>query len=264
MQQTPSLPQAPPLPPDPQLGHVVAEWRAGLGRRVWMSIVVLISGGLIVLACFANDSAVLGGIFAVLTLFFVSLSCVQQAAVKVITFTNGIERRGLLGRKRLAWDQLQSYTLNVVDPAQTSAGAGVLVMLLVRAFTSKNQKPTTVVLNGRDGSKVTIPNYLKGFDSLIDSLLPYLVERLLSAAQYDLNRGVPVSFGTRLVFDPGGNLTYTGLFKKQYVLPFANIASIQLKRALVVITQRDTGKSWQRIHVRTVPNLGVLQRLIAR
>jgi hypothetical protein len=264
MQQMPFPPQAPQLPPDPQLGHVVAEWRAGLGRRVWMSIVVLISGGLIVLACFANDNAVLGGIFAVLTLFFVSLICVQQAAVKVTTFTNGIERRGLFGRKRLAWDQLQSYTLNVVDPAQTSAGAGVLVMLLVRAFTSKSQKPTTVVLNGRDGSKVTIPNYLKGFDSLIDSLLPYLVERLLSAAQYDLNRGVPVSFGGRLVFDPGGNLTYTGLFKKQYVLPFANIASIQLERALVVITQRDTGKSWQRIHVRTVPNLGVLQRLIAR
>jgi hypothetical protein len=264
MQRMPLPPQAPQVPPDPQFGHLVAEWRAGLGRRIWLSIVVLICGGLAAVAGFANDNLVLGGIFGVLTLFFVSLICVQQAKVLVTTFTNGIERRGLFGRQRLAWDQLQSYTLNVVDPAQTSAGAGVLVMLLIRAFTSKNQKPTTVVLLGRDGSKVTIPNYLKGFDSLLDSLIPYLVERLLSVAQFDLNRGVPVAFGARLVFDPGGNLTYTGLFKKQHVLPFANIASVQLERALVVISQRDTGKSWQRVHVRTVPNLGVLQRLITR
>jgi hypothetical protein len=75
---------------------------------------------------------------------------------------------------------------------------------------------------------------------------------------------VPVAFGARLVFDPGGNLTYTGMFKKQYVLPYANVASIQIERALVVITQRDTGKAWQRIHVRTVPNVGVLQKLFAR
>jgi hypothetical protein len=229
-----------------------------------MSIVTLVFGGAVAATAFANDNAVLGGIFGVLTLFLVSLICVQQAAVKVVTFTNGIQRSGMFGSKRLAFDQLQSYTLNIVDPAQTSAGAGVLVMLLIRAFTSKNQKPTTVVLLGRDGSKVTIPNYLKGFDSLLESLLPFLADRLLAAAQYDLNRGVPVAFGARLVFDPGGNLTYTGMFKKQYVLPYANVASIQIERALVVITQRDTGKAWQRIHVRTVPNVGVLQKLFAR
>ena len=38
----------------------------------------------------------------------------------------------------------------------------------------------------QDGSKVTIPSYLKGFDSLLETLLPYLVERLLSRSSVSL------------------------------------------------------------------------------
>jgi len=263
-QPQPAMPQPPQLPPDPQFGYAVSEWRAGMRNRILIAVLIVICGGLVAIGGATSDNTALLVIALVLSALALAFTFVQQAAVRVVVYTHGIERFGLTGKQRLGWDTLQSYTLNIVDPAQTSAGAGVLVMLLVRLFTKKSQKPASVVLRGKDASKVTLSNTLKGYDSLIESLVPYLADRLLAAARADLGRGVPVSFGPKLVFDPAGNLTYTGLFKKQYVLPYANIAAVNIERAAVLIVQRDTGKTWQSVNVRTVPNVGVLQRLIAR
>ncbi len=264
LQRPPLPPQAPELPPDPQFGYAVSEWRPSFKQRTVVGVIIIVLGGALGVAGISSDDWIwVAAAYLALSVALLA-TFVEQGMVRVIVYTHGIERFGLTGKKRLAWDQLQSYTLNIIDPAQTAAGGGALAVLLVRLLTKNNQKPASVVLLGKDGTKVTLGNGLRGYDALIESLVPYLTDRLLAAAHADLRRGVPVSFGSRLLFDPAGNLTYTGLFKKQYVLPFANIATVDIRRAALVIVKRDTGKAWKSIRVRTVPNVRVLQRLVAR
>jgi hypothetical protein len=148
----------------------------------------------------------------------------------------------------------------IIDDAARSPGMGLLLKVLIRSL--HTPKPKSVVLLGRYGTKLTIPSSLRGFDALLDSLLPELIERLLAAARSDLERGVAVSFGKRLKLGPDGNLTHT--FLVEQVLHSDKVASIEIERALLLITRRDTGNVWQRIPVRAVPNVGVLMELLTR
>jgi hypothetical protein len=202
-------------------------------------------------------------IAVVLTVLCLVLVFVQQAMVRVVSYTHGIERFGLFGKKRLLWDQLQSITLMIVDPASTAAGQGLLVVLIVRLLTKKDRKPQSVVLTALDNSKLTIPGYLKGYDDVLSSLLPYLTERLFAKAQYELSRGQVVPFGKRLMLDPAWNLTYTGLLGGKVMLPLNAVASANVERGVVLIQPRDQKKPWQRIHARSMPNLSVFQRFVA-
>ena len=250
-------------PVDPQLGSVVSEWRAGAGRRVMLALLTLILGGALAAIGAGNDSMVVVIIAVLLTLLFLALVFVQQGMLRVVSYTHGIERSGLFGKKRILFDQLASITMVIVDPAATAASQGLIVVLIVRLLTKKDRKPQSVVLTALDNTKLTIPGYLKGFDDVLGSLLPYLTERLFAKAQYDLSRGQAIPFGKRLLLDPAWNLTYTGLLGGKTVLPLNAVASANVERGVVLIQPRDQKKPWQRILARTMPNLTVFQRFVA-
>jgi len=190
---------------------------------------------------------------------------VLLSGVRVIVYTHGVERRGRFGSKRLGWDQLQSYTLNVIDPAHAGAGAGgVLGMLVVRLVTSNQIKPQSVVLRGKNGEKVAIPNQLKEYDALLASLIPYLADRLTVQVHQELSRGVPVGFGKRLTLDPRAGLVFSGLLGGKQNLPFHEIESLLFERALLAIRRRGEPKPWQTVAIAAVPNVGVLQNIVAQ
>lgn len=254
-------------PVDPQFGPVVSEYEVG-GKRYWLVFSLVLFLCLVALAGFiavlAEGSfvggAVIGSIILAMVLLLVALS-----GVRLIVYTHGVERRGRFGKKRLGWDQLQSYTLNVIDPSHAGAGAGgVLGMLIVRLVTSNEIKPQAVVLRGSGGEKVTIPNQLKDYDRLLESLIPYLADRLAARVHQELSRGVPVAFGKRLSLDPQGGVVFTGLLGGKQNLPFHEVESLVFERAVLAIRRRGEAKPWQSVPIAAVPNVGVLQRIVAQ
>ncbi|HYQ45515.1 MAG TPA: DUF6585 family protein [Polyangiaceae bacterium] len=257
----------PTVPVDPQFGPVVAEYHVG-GKRYWSLFGLIVFLCAVALAGFiavlAEGSLAGAALIGLLLLGMVFL-LVVLSGVRVTVFTHGVERRGRFGRKRLGWDKLQSYTLNVVDPAHAGAGAGgVIGVLVVRLVTSNDIKPQSVLLRGNDGQKLTIPNQLKDYDALLTSLLPYLADRLAAQAHQELSRGVPVSFGKRLSLDPQAGLVFTGMLGGKQNLPFHEVDSIVFERAVLAIRRRGEPKPWQSVPIAAVPNVGVLQKIVAR
>jgi len=254
-------------PIDPQFGPVVSEYEVG-GKRYWLVFGLIVFLCLVALAGFIAvlaEGSFLGGALIGSLLLGMVLLLVALSGVRIIVYTHGVERRGRFGKKRLGWDQLQSYTLNVVDPSHAGAGAGgVLGMLIVRLVTSNEIKPQAVVLRGRGGEKVTIPNQLKDYDGLLASLIPYLADRLAAQVHQELSRGVPVAFGKRLSLDPQGGVVFTGLLGGKQNLPFHEVESLLFERAILAIRRRGEAKPWQTVPIAAVPNVGALQRIVAQ
>jgi hypothetical protein len=254
-------------PVDPQFGPVVSEYEVG-GKRYWLVFGLLLFLCLVALAGFIAalaEGSFLGGAIVGSLILGMVLLLVALSGVRIIVYTHGVERRGRFGKKRLGWDQLQSYTLNVVDPQHAGAGAGGLLgVLIIRLVTSNDIKPQAVVLRGKGGEKVTIPNQLKDYDALLSSLIPYLADRLVAQVHQELSRGVPVVFGKRLALDPQGGVVFTGLLGGKQNLPFHEVESMVFERALLVIRRRGEPKPWQNVPIAAVPNVGVLQRIVAQ
>jgi len=252
---------------DPQFGPVVSEYRVG-GKRYWLLFGLLLFLGALMLAGFIAllaDGSLLGAAVLGLLLGSMILVLLLLSGVTVTVYTHGIERRGRFGSKRLGWDQLQSYTLNVVDPAHAGAGAGgVLGVLIVRLVTSNEIKPQSVVLRGKGGEKLTIPNQLKEYDALLTSLVPYLTERLAAHVHQELSRGVAIGFGKRLSLDPRGGIVFSGLLGGKQNLAFHEVDSIVFERAQLAIRRRGEPKPWQTVAIAAVPNVGVLQKIVAQ
>lgn len=254
-------------PVDAQFGPVVSESHAG-GRGYWLLFVLLLFLSALSLAGFVvalvEGSAAGAAVFALASGATV-LVLLRLSGVRLIVYTHGIERRGRFAGKRLGWDQLQSYTLNIVDPSQVGAGVGGLLgMLVVRLVTSSEIKPQSVVLRGKSGEKLTIPNHLKDYDALLSSLIPNLSERLAARVHQELSRGVPVGFGKRLSLDPQAGIVYRGLFGGKQNLPFNEVDSMVFERAQLAIRRRGQAKPWQTVPIVAVPNVGALQRIVAQ
>jgi hypothetical protein len=254
-------------PVDPQLGPLVSEHHVG-GKRYWtvFGLLLFLGSGVLVgfIAALAAGSLV-GALILGLVLTLMVVLLVVLSGVRLIVYTQGIERRGRFGSKRVGWEQLESYTLSVVDPSQAAAGVGgVLGMLIVRLVTSNDIKPQAVVLRGKGREKVTIPNQLKDYDALLASLVPYLTERLAAQAHQQLSSGVPVPFGKRLTLDPQAGVVYNGLLGGKQYLPFHEVESTGFERALLAIRRRGESKPWQTVQIAAIPNVGVLRKLIAQ
>ncbi|MET0793932.1 MAG: DUF6585 family protein [Polyangiaceae bacterium] len=265
MQPAPMYP-VPAQPIDAQFGPVVSEHHAG-GKSYWLLFGLLLFLGALVLAGFIAALAggsLEGGLVLGLLLFGLVILLVALSGVRVTVYTQGIERRGRFGSKRLAWDQLEAYTLAVVDPSHAATGVGGLIgALVIRLLTSNEIKPQSVVLRGKGGAKLTIPNRLKDYDALLSSLVPYLTERLAAQVHQELSRGVAVGFGKRLALDPQGGVVFTGLLGGKQNLPFHEVESIVFERALLAIRRRGEAKPWQTVAIAAVPNVGVLQKIVA-
>jgi len=266
MQPAP-LPRHPSPFIDPQFGPAVSESRVG-GKKYWTVVGLLAILGLCALAGFVAAllaESVIGALLVAILILLLVLAVWALSGTRVIVYTHGIERRGRFGSKRLGWDQLQSYTLNIVDPAHAGAGAGgVLAVLLIRLLTSNEIKPQSVVLRGKNKEKVTIPNQLKDYDALLASLIPFLTERLAAQVHQELSRGVPVSFGKRLSLDPQAGVVYSGLLGGKQSAAFHEVESLVFERALLAIRKHGQPKAWQTVAIAAIPNVVVLQRIVAR
>jgi len=252
---------------DPQFGPAVSESTVG-GKKYWTVVGLLVFLGLCVLAGFVAALAaesVVGALLLALLILLLVLGIWALSGTRVIVYTHGIERRGRFGSKRLGWDQLQSYTLNIVDPAHAGAGAGgVLAVLLIRLLTSNEIKPQAVVLRGKNKEKVTIPNQLKDYEALLASLIPFLTERLAAQVHQELSRGVPVTFGKRLTLDPQAGVVFNGLLGGKQSAPFHEIESMVFERALLAIRRHGQPKPWQTVAIAAIPNVVVLQKIVAQ
>lgn len=252
---------------DPQFGPVVSESAAG-GKRYWTLFGMVVFFEAIALAGFAAtmiEGSVGGALVLGVLIFGLVLIQVIMSGLRVIVYTHGIERRGRFTHKRLGWDQLQSYTLTVVDPSHAAAGGGGLIAaLIVRAITSNDIKPTSVILRGKNNEKVTIPNQLKDYDQLLGSLVPYLTDRLAAQVHAELSRGVAVGFGKRLTLDPREGVVFTGLLGGRRSLPFHEVESTAFERAFLAIRKYGEKKPWETVAIAAIPNVGVLQKIIAQ
>jgi hypothetical protein len=252
---------------DPQFGPVVSDSHAG-GKKYWTVVgLILFLGVFVLIGLVATlvEGSIGGALFLGLLLFLFVFLLVMLSGLRVIVYTHGIERRGRFGSKRLGWDQLQSYTLTVVDPAHASAGvAGLIGMLIIRLLTSNDIKPQSVILRGRNGEKVVLANQLKDYDQLVVSLIPYLSDRLAAQVHAELSRGMAVGFGKRITLDPRGGVVYNGLLGGQQNLPFHEVESIVFERANLVIRKHGEKKPWQTVAIAAVPNVTVLQKIVAQ
>jgi hypothetical protein len=251
---------------DPQLGGVVSRWKAGWTQRIALFVVSWIFAGVVVLigAGTENVRVVLLGI--VIGCGLVGLIEYFHSGVEVVVYTNGIERRGRTGNKRIAWSALASYRLGMFDPAVIAgASGGVLGVLIFRAVLrargNKPLVPRAVIIRDTQGTQVIVPDGLAGYRELIATLVPSLTDRLFPAAKRAFDSNQPVSFGDALVIQRNVGVTVKGLFGKKTTLPMADFSGATVDRARLLIHRKDK-PGWRALSMQSVANPGVLERLI--
>lgn len=255
-------------PHDPELGAVVQELRAGWTVRVALCFLIVIFMAIgAAAASQSQDAALWLVLIGVLTLGLCALTLFILSASRVRLYQHGIERSGRFGRKRIAWNDLASYQLQIVDPALAAgAGAGLIgvlvARLVVRAMKPKELVPNAVWLFSKSGGKLTLTSNVKGYKELVKQLVPSLDERLFAQLKPAFDGGAPLAFGKKVSLQRGVGITVTGLFGRQQVLPLEQAASATLESAAFVIRRSDTNAVWQSLQAASVANLGVLERFV--
>ena len=255
--------------PDPEFGALLTERGPAWGPRLAVFGVIAIFAVIIGGVALAQGEAVIALAVAGVALALMALTQALLSKVRLRIFEHGIERRGPLGTKRLAWSNFERYQLQIVDSTAAAAGGagGVLGALLVRAIVkavSKNDEllPTSVTLHGRDRQRLILSSSIAEYKPLVKTLIPSLTERLFPHARQAYEGGSELSFGKKLTLQRGVGLTFTGLLGKKYVLPLEQAASATLERTTLVIRRSDSNAPWQTINASSLHNVGVLQRFI--
>jgi len=252
---------------DPQLGGLLSEHGPARGARIVFIVFGVLSLAGAVLG-FVQES-VLGGVIGLgLAALFIGVERLLSK-VRVRVFEHGIERRGPLGTKRIAWHVLRSYQLQIIDTTAVAAGSagGVIGALLARAIVKAIKKdsaltPNTVALHAQDGTKIVLSANATGYKELLETLVPALSERIFPAARHAFESGSEVSFGKKLKLQRGVGVTFVGLFGKKHVLPLEQAASAVLEHTVLVIRRSDTNAVWQSVPAIHIENLGVLQKFV--
>lgn len=248
---------------------MVAEHGAAWGSRVVLFVVLGLAAGFFAVAAFAQEELVLGLVSVVLGVGLIALTQVLLSKVRLRLFVHGLEHRGPFGTRRVAWNQLDSYTLQIIDTSAAVAGGagGMLGVLIARAVLRAVKKngdvtPNALILLPKEGQRVVLSANIAGYKVLLKTLVPELVERIFPHARQVYEGGREVSFGKKLSLQRGVGLTFTGLFGKKHVLPLEQAASAKLEGAALVIRRSDTNAPWQTVQAAAVQNLGVLQRFV--
>jgi hypothetical protein len=251
-----------------EMGAVEAEYGAGMKPRIAAFFLVGVFMGLIALGVSQSDQApLLLGLVALVTAALMAFIQFVFGAVRVRIYQGGLESKGRFRTKRIAWDNLQKYQLQIIDSTMLAGAAGGLAGVLVASLISKVRKsksvpPNAVWIYGSDGTKIILSASVKGYASLLDTLLPSLDERLFPAVKTTYESGALVDFGKQLTLQRGSGITVSGLFGKKNVLPLGQAASAQIERAAFVIRHGETKAVWQSLQAATVMNPGVLQKFV--
>lgn len=252
---------------DPELGAMVAEYGPAWTSRILLFVIIAAAAGGFALAGFVNGEVALGLVSVAVGAGLIALTQVLLAKVRLRLFVHGLEHRSPFTTRRIAWNQLGSYTLQIIDSTAAVAGGagGVLGLLIARAVLKAVKKdivPNAVILQPKEGKRVVLSANIAGYKELLKTLLPELAERIFPHARQVYEGGREVSFGKKLTLQRGVGLTFTGLFGKKYVLPLEQAASAKLEGAALVIRRSDTNAPWQTLQAAAVQNLGVLQRFV--
>jgi hypothetical protein len=248
---------------------LVSEHRASRAPRIALFLLILVLAVPFAGAAFAEGNLAVGIGVSGTALVLIVVAQALLSKTRLRMFVHGVERRGPRGTKRIAWSNLASYQLQIVDNTAAVAGGagGMLGVLVARAIVKAVKKtgeiaPTAVVLSAKDGTRIALSHDVIGYKELAKTLVPSLAERLFPAAKQEYDRGAEVSFGKKLTLQRGVGFTFTGLFGKKHVLPLAEVASAVVERTALVIRRRDTNAPWQTIPTIALENPGVLQRFI--
>jgi hypothetical protein len=111
---------------------------------------------------------------------------IRIGARRLILDGEGVEVRGLLGRKRIAWLDIQGYSFASIDAyAQTYGQGGLVGVLAVAAVKAMRKKPANrkflagrLVLFGAGGSKLTINAWFRDIDQGLERIFATLHPRL--------------------------------------------------------------------------------------
>jgi hypothetical protein len=252
---------------DPQLGGVVSRWKAGWTQRIALFVISWIFAGIVVLIGASTENVRLVLLGVVIGCGLVGLIEYFQSGVEVVVYTNGIERRGRTGKKRIAWSALASYRLNMIDPMVVAGATGGLIgALIVRAVlrirgNDKAVTPRAVIIRDTQGTQVIVPDGLAGYKELIATLVPSLTDRLFPAAKRAFDSNQSVSFGDALVIQRNVGVTVKGLFGKKTTLPMADFSGATVDRARLLIHKKGK-RGWHALGIPSVENLGVFERLV--
>ena len=120
---------------DPELGAMVAEHGAAWGSRILLFVMLALVAGGFAVAGFAQEEVVLGLVSVAVGVGLIVLTQVLLSKVRLRVFVHGLEHRGPFATRRIAWNQLDSYTLQIIDTSAAVAGGagGVLGVLIARA-----------------------------------------------------------------------------------------------------------------------------------
>jgi len=254
---------------DPEFGALVMERGSAWKQRLALFAVVALCAAPVFGIAAARGEWFIAIPTLGVALTLMLLTHVLLAKVRLRIFERGIERRGPLGTKRMAWHDFERYQLTIVDStAAAGAGAGgvigALVAQAVVKAVSKNSElvPAAITLHGRNRERVVLSATIVDYKDLVKTLVPSLAERIFPSARLAYENGAEVSFGKKLTLQRGVGLTFTGLLGKKYVLPLEQAASATLERTVLVIRQSDTNGAWQTINASSLHNVGVLQRFI--
>ena len=238
--------------------------------RVALTVLFLVLGTLFVFVGVAQEEVGLIAVAVAATLLSIVSVFYQQTGIRVRIHAQGVERWGRFGKRRLPWDQLGNYQLNIIDTAAMGMlGAmggglgGIVGGLIIRSVMTKAtwNLRQGIVLFQTNGKKITIGDDLKGYQTAANLLIQMLTERFLPAASQAYNVGAPVAFGNQLSIQKGVGITVTGRFGGPRLLPFTDLASVGLERAVLAIRQKDKKKPWKSLEIRTVTNVHVFLRL---
>lgn len=253
---------------DPELGTVVSELRAGWGTRIAVFFLILVFMGLLAAGVSqAEQAPLLLALVGVVTLALCGFTQFVLSASRVRLYQYGIERSGRFGRKRIAWQQLERYQLQIIDTAVIAGAGGGLLGLLVARLVQRAMKPKEVVPNAvwlfdKSGTKLTLAGNVKGYPELVKQLIPSLTEQLFAQLKPVFDSGAPIAFGKKVALQRGVGITVSGAFGRKQVLPLEQAASATLDRAALVIRRSDNNAVWQSLQAASVANLGVLQKFV--
>jgi len=254
---------------DPELGVLVSEHGAAWAPRVVLFVMIALLAGIFTAAGIAEDEILLAVISAVVGLGLLVLVQVLLSKVRLRIFAHGLEHRGPFTTRRVAWNNLDSYTLQIVDTSAAVAGGagGVLGVLLARAIMKAVKKsaevtPNAVILLPKQGKRVVLSASIAGYKDVLKTLVPALADHIFPHARQVYDGGREVSFGKKLSLQRDVGLTFTGLFGKKHVLPLTQAATARLEGSAVVIRLSDTNAPWQTLQAAAVQNIGVLQRFV--
>jgi hypothetical protein len=167
------------------------ELKPNARARVALALLGALALGLAILITSAKHRGDSSPLTAALVLAAIGLPLLGLAVIagrrRVIIDRDGVEVRGVLSDRRLAWPAMASYSFISIDTTNQAVGvqAGLVGVLIVAAVRALRKKPQNrkfnggrLVIHGNDGTKLTITPAFRDIDQGLERIFAELHPRL--------------------------------------------------------------------------------------